>query len=127
MVSGCLNWQLLAGIIDNTVSCSHWKRSNQQCGVCVPCIIRRSALYAGGMQEQTEYSYNKLAGVLGEPIKRDDLLALSIAVLQKSSKKIGPWISDNGPLPQSQFQDFKKVFSRGLDEVEIYLKAEGIL
>jgi hypothetical protein len=127
MVFNCKNGQLLASIVDNTVSCSHWKRSNQQCGVCVPCIIRRSALRAGSLQEQIEYSFNDVADVLNEPDRRDDLLALSIAIAQKSSRKIGLWISDSGPLPPSQFREFQKVFSRGLDEVELYLKAEGVL
>ncbi len=126
MVSECLNGQLLAYVVDNTVSCSHWKRTNRQCGVCVPCIIRRAALYAGGLQEKTEYSFNKVADVLMETDRRDDLLALSIAVAQSATRKPGPWISDSGPLPIGQYQDFQKVFVRGLDEVALFLKAEGV-
>lgn len=47
MVSQCLNKKLLSEVVESTVSCSHWKRKNQQCGVCVPCIIRRASLYVG--------------------------------------------------------------------------------
>jgi len=125
MAAECLNGQLLEDIVDSTVSCSHWKRSNRQCGVCVPCIIRRAALYAGGFTEETEYTYNDMANVLNETDRRDDLLALSIAVAQKATRKPGPWIADSGPLPPSQFADFQEVFLRGLDEVEAFLKAEG--
>ena len=127
MVLGCRNGQLIADIVDNTVSCSHWKRKKQQCGVCVPCIIRRASLHAGRLQEETEYLFEDLYSVLNETDRRDDLLALSIAVAQKSTRKTGPWIFDSGPVPLEHYQDFQKVFLRGLEEIERFLKAEGIL
>ena len=99
MVADCQNRELLAGIVSNTVSCSHWKRTNQQCGVCVPCIIRRAAMLAGGISEETEYFFEDLVDVFDGTDRRDDLLALSIAVDQKSKRKLGPWIADSGPLP----------------------------
>ncbi|MBL1477270.1 DNA-binding protein, partial [Klebsiella pneumoniae] len=37
MVSNCKDSKMLSEIVDLTVSCSHWKRKNQQCGYCVPC------------------------------------------------------------------------------------------
>ena len=127
MVTECKDAQLLKLIVDNTVSCSHWKRKHQQCGTCVPCLIRRAALHAGGLSEQTEYLSNNVANVLGEPGKRDDLMALSIAIEQKSKRKLGPWILDSGPLPPEYYQDFQEVFLRGLDEVKGYLKAVRVL
>lgn len=127
MASECQNRQLLEDILDSTVSCSHWKRSNQQCGVCVPCIIRRAALHAGGIGEDAEYTFGAVADVLNQTDRRDDLLALSIAVTQKATRKLGPWIADSGPLPPAKFKSFQKVFLDGLDEVEAFLKAEGAL
>jgi len=127
MASECQNRQLLADIVGSTVSCSHWKRSNRQCGICVPCIIRRAALHAGDFDEETEYTYCDVADVLSETDGRDDLLALSIAVTQKATRKSGPWIAGSGPLPPEQFMDFQSVFLQGLDEVEVFLRAEGAL
>ena len=127
MVAGCHNRQLLEGVVDSTVSCSHWKRSNQQCGICVPCIIRRAALHAGHIREDIEYSFDSVADVLNETDRRDDLLALRIAVAQKAIRKPGPWIADSGPLPAAHFHSFQKVFLDGLDEVESYLRSEGVL
>jgi len=127
MVTDCQNRQLLADIVDSTVSCSHWKRSNQQCGTCVPCIIRRAALHAGAISENTEYTFDAVADVLNENDRRDDLLALRIAVAQKTTRKLGPWIADSGPLPAATFEEFKKVFLDGLNEVESFLKVEGAL
>ena len=127
MAAECQNRQLLADIVDSTVSCSHWKRSNQQCGICVPCIIRRAALHAGGFGEETEYTFNDVADILNETDRKDDLMALSIAVAQKTTRKPGPWIANSGFLPPAQFADFQKVFLRGLGEVEAFLKANGTL
>ena len=127
MAAECLNEQLLEDIIDSTVSCSHWKRSNQQCGICVPCIIRRAALHTGGFSEETEYTFNDVVDVLNETDRRDDLLALSIAVAKKNTRKPGSWIADSGPLPPAQFVDYQEIFLRGLGEVEAFLRAEGAL
>ncbi|ETU98347.1 TPA: hypothetical protein NH997_001612 [Pseudomonas aeruginosa] len=127
MVAECKNKKLLAGIVNSTISCSHWKRSNQQCGVCVPCIIRRAALHAGGVNDNVEYAFDALADVLSEVDRRDDLLALCIAVTQKAIRKAGPWIADSGPIPVAAYKDFQNVFLNGLNEVEALLKSEGVL
>nr|WP_305910542.1 Qat anti-phage system QueC-like protein QatC [Methylomarinum sp. Ch1-1]MDP4523302.1 Qat anti-phage system QueC-like protein QatC [Methylomarinum sp. Ch1-1] len=96
MATECLNRELLKNVVSSTISCSHWKRTNQQCGVCVPCIIRRAALHAGGFNEETEYTYDKVADILNETDRRDDLLALSIAIAQRTTRKPVPWITDGG-------------------------------
>lgn len=127
MAADCQNRKLLSDIVNNTVSCSHWKRSNQQCGICVPCLIRRAAIHAGRINEDIEYNFDTVADVLNETDLRDDLLALRIAVKQKATRKLGPWIADSGPLPVATFENLQKVFLDGLNEVEAFLKAEGAL
>jgi 7-cyano-7-deazaguanine synthase in queuosine biosynthesis len=127
MVSECSNKNLLSEIVESTVSCSHWKRKNQQCGVCVPCIIRRAALHAGGVSRDADYTFQSLANVMNEIDRRDDLIALRIAIAQKSTLKIGTWIAKSGPLPTDAFDNFKRVFKDGLDEVESYLLSENIV
>ena len=127
MVLECRNRKLLGDIVNYTVSCSRWKRKNQQCGICVPCIIRRASLHAGNIKEGITYWFDDLSTVLSEPDKRDDLMAFSIASTQIASRKPGPWIGDSGPLPPDQYKNFQKVFLRGLEEVEHFLNVEGIV
>jgi hypothetical protein len=127
MVSSCKKQPLLKKIVANTVSCSHWKRKNQQCGVCVPCLIRRAALYTAGIQDQTKYIYGNVDSVNSDSKKRDDLMAISIAIKQKNVRKLGPWILDSGPLSAEKFQDYQRVFSCGLDEIKTYLIANRAL
>ena len=127
MASQCLNKQLLSDVVESTVSCSHWKRTDQQCGVCVPCIIRRASLHAGGISRDADYTFQSLAKVMNEIDRRDDLIALRIAIAQRSTSRIGTWIAKSGPLPVAAFNDFKQVFLDGLNEVENYLMSEGIV
>ncbi len=127
MAHQCSNKQLLTEVVESTVSCSHWKRTNQQCGVCVPCIIRRASLHAGGINRDAGYTFQSLAKVMDEIDRRDDLIALRIAIAQKSTLKIGTWIAKSGPLPVAAFNNFKQVFMEGLNEVENYLLSEGIV
>lgn len=127
MAYQCLNKQLLTEIVESTVSCSHWKRANQQCGVCVPCIIRRASLHAGGINRDAGYTFQSLAKVMNEIDRRDDLIALRIAIAQKFTLKIGTWVAKSGPLPVAAFNNFKQVFMEGLNEVENYLLSEGIV
>jgi 7-cyano-7-deazaguanine synthase in queuosine biosynthesis len=127
MAHQCFNKQLLTEIVESTVSCSHWKRTNQQCGVCVPCIIRRASLHAGGINRDAGYTFQSLAKVMNEIDRRDDLIALRIAIAQRSTSRIGTWIAKSGPLPVAAFNDFKQVFLDGLNEVENYLMSEGIV
>ncbi len=127
MVSQCLNKQLLSDVVESTVSCSHWKRTDQQCGVCVPCIIRRASLHAGGISRDADYTFQSLAKVMNEIDRRDDLIALRIAIAQRSTSRIGTWIAKSGPLSVAAFNDFKQVFLDGLNEVENFLMSEGIV
>ena len=127
MVVECQNSELLEAIAGHTVSCSHWKRANQQCGVCVPCIIRRAALHAGGLGEPKEYVFEDVSDVLDEVHRKDDLLALLIAIGQKATRRVGPWIANSGPLPTGKLKDFEALFLSGLEEVEEFLKFEGVM
>lgn len=127
MASNCKDSQLLNKIVNDTVSCGHWKRSGKQCGYCLPCTIRRAALHVGKIKENNGYFYKNITKVLSDPKKRDDVLALCAAIEQRKNRKIGSWISDSGPLPPQYYKDYQMVFLRGLDEVNNYFKAVGIL
>lgn len=127
MITSCKDRILLHQVLDQTVSCSHWKRKNQQCGRCVPCIIRRASVYKGGFTETQTYQVENLLSILNLPDSRDDLNALLIAIEQADKRPIGSWILDSGPLPPQDFELYKQVFTRGLEEVKLYLRKEGVL
>lgn len=128
MVKECKNKNLLCSIVDKTVSCSVWKRKNKQCGVCVPCIVRRAALYSNGIHENSKTYLNNLtdSAVRNNENKRDHLYAFLIA-LRKFKQNAGPRVIETGPLYEyGEIKDFQKVYDRGLHEIEKFLNAEGI-
>lgn len=127
MVLDCKDIATLQNVVSHTVSCSHWKRSNMQCGYCVPCSIRRASLFRGNITEDVCYQYQDITQVLYEADKRDDLLALSVALEKRCTRNLSLWVAESGPLPPGSVKQFATVFQEGLDEIEAYFKAEGIL
>lgn len=127
MIAECKNLPLLQQIIPDTVSCSHWKRKNQQCGVCVPCLIRRASLHYAGITNDAQYEFNDIRQILINQDRRDDLFALISAIRQKNHRNINQWVLQSGPLPTQQLNQFANVFRSGLDEVEQLLIVNQIL
>ncbi|PJG85799.1 Qat anti-phage system QueC-like protein QatC [Conservatibacter flavescens] len=127
MIAECKNLPLLQQIIPDTVSCSHWKRKNQQCGVCVPCLIRRASLYYAGITNDAEYEFNDIRKVLTNQDRKDDLFALISAIRRKNHSNMHQWVLQSGSLPIQQLNQFADVFMNGLNEVEQLLIAKEIL
>lgn len=129
MLRECKNQNILTGIVSSTVSCSKWKRKRQQCGKCVPCIIRRAAIMASGVSELISYEHQDLTITMRDPESRDDLFALITAIQKLSSSNISDWISDSGSLSfEAEIRNkYQQVFVRGMREVEQFLHSEGII
>jgi hypothetical protein len=129
MLIGCKNQKVLQKIVSNTVSCSKWKRDKIQCGKCVPCIIRRSSIFASSIAESTSYKYQDLLTESKHHERCDDLFALMIAIQKLPTAKIGAWISSSGSLSSEPniWKQRKQVFLRGMDEVKKFLTKEGLI
>ena len=127
MIAECKNLPLLQQIIPDTVSCSHWKRKNQQCGVCVPCLIRRASLHYAGITHDAGYEFNDIRQILTNRDRKDDLFALINAIHQKNHRNMNQWVLQSGSLPTQQLNQFANVLMNGLDEVEKLLMVNQIL
>ena len=127
MIAECKNLPLLQQIIPDTVSCSHWKRKNQQCGVCVPCLIRRASLHYAGITHDAGYEFNDIRQILTNRDRKDDLFALINAIHQKNHRNMNQWVLQSGSLPTQQLNQFANVLMNGLDEVEKLLIVNQIL
>lgn len=129
MLQECKDKIALAKALPNTVSCSKWHRKNIQCGVCLPCIIRRASVKKAGYKIDASYD-NAPSSVIRKHTARDDIQALGTAIMQnKSKKRIIDWVRKSGPLPQDAQvrNDIEDVVRRGLKEVEEYLNGENCL
>ncbi len=139
MVARCADQVNLMAIYPLTVSCgkkgrklrwddgrqSRWNPDSTHCGKCVPCIIRRAALYAAGISDQTIYEWRDLAVVKDEA----DLLAFRIAIVERQSGKIGKMLVSSGPIPAgaAPVDAYADVVLRGTNEVQRFLASSGAL
>jgi hypothetical protein len=108
-----------------TVSCGKWKRRNQQCGRCVPCLIRRASLHAAGVADGTDYQYPDLKAVMTDEDGRDDLIAVQAALIRGGDAE--RHLMSAGPLPvaAADRQAYVDVAGRGMEELRQYLVSEG--
>lgn len=131
MVKACSDKSLLKKIVSDTVSCSHWKRKNKQCGYCVPCMIRRASLLKGKVIEKNDYhhgGYKTLRGfVKNRRDLSDDVISVMMALDNLSKRKTKSWIMKSGKLNSQDIDDFDRVFKMGLNEVKAFLKQENLL
>jgi len=128
MVASLKDDALFGELASETISCGKWKRDGKQCGRCVPCLIRRASLYAGEIDDLTDYQSPKLVNVLKDEDIRDDLLAMMTAVKRLKTNDLDRWVSRSGPLPadRSRRLALVDVHRRGLLEVGRYLSDSGL-
>lgn len=128
LLAECPDQQFLKNTATSTVSCGRWKRSSQQCGRCVPCIVRRAAFHAWGIPDLTHYRQTNLTRVLTDEGNNDDLLSFAVACHRSRHDWRPQWVSQNGPLPSAADgrAEFVDVVRRGLNEVADFLTSQGI-
>lgn len=126
MLSEMLPNDDVANAAVSTVSCGKWKRKNQQCGHCVPCLIRRAAFSKAGVIDSTSYQFADLHKLWERPDLRDDLMAMLMAT-KRDEYGIKQRAIASGPLPLDQLErdNWFGVHKRGLDEVATFLEDQG--
>lgn len=127
MLAECADPNAIQKAIPLSVSCSHWHREHKQCGHCVPCIIRRASVHHAGFTIDAPYKTKILKKLMKEKETRDDLQALSTAIIrQNKTGNYKSWLRQSGPLPQDIVvrKQLESTINRGLKEVEVFLKSE---
>lgn len=128
MIKSCPNQKIIKALAPKTISCGKWKRRNQQCGKCVPCLIRRSSNFAAGVVEpQNLYEVSDLINLGFESKKAADLAAVLIALKTVDIDNLARWVSASGPLPTDILtrKRYYEVAWRGLLEMKSFLKSQG--
>lgn len=110
-----------------TVSCGKWKRKLQQCGRCIPCLVRRAAFFAAKVEDNTPYRCDDLGSILKNENDAGDLLAVASAT-GWSDLTLQRRVAASGLLPvdaaiRAKYID---VVKRGLGEIRSHLSANGV-
>lgn len=137
MVDACANKQLLSNLIPTSLSCSspskgRWSgKSSEHCGYCVPCIIRRAAIKASSLNDNTSYSLDNLQAqplntliAEGKQIRSFQLATNRLRAKPELAKYLiynaGPLLDLSSTIKAS----LSNVYTRGLLEVSQLL--EGV-
>lgn len=129
MILECQNQELLQAIAPHTVSCGKWKRQNQQCGKCVPCLIRRASFNRAGYNDSTSYQFPDLDDVMRNDKHRDDLMSMRFAIHQlENAPNQNTWVAKSGFLPTDSIEREHIIHTvlRGFDEMKQYLQTQNL-
>jgi len=99
----------------NSYSCGKGKRLNQQCGRCIPCLIRRAAFHRAGLVDTTGYR----AEDLSQHTANEDVAAARFAAANLQHRDIAKWAAEAGPLPHDPVERnaYIEVVHRGTREL----------
>jgi 7-cyano-7-deazaguanine synthase in queuosine biosynthesis len=129
MVKECRDQAVLKLGVPLTNSCgkagrkTHWARRNARaCGVCVPCLLRRAALHAAGLDDEL-YGNEAFSG---DPESYADVHALMGLLNAKlSAYEIKKRLIANGRLPFSELSEHADVVQRMIQEVTTWVADKG--
>ena len=95
----------------------------------MPCLIRRAALYAANVDDLADYRLDDLDRVMADTNRLDDLMAVARAVRQIETEDAERWVARSDPLPAdgAERRGTVKVFARGLQETDDYLRDWGLI
>ena len=135
VVTSCLDRPLLEKAAPLSKSCakpghtSHWTRGDAgQCGRCMPCIYRRAALHAAGMDRET-YGNDVCTGEVN-PVTggdaADDLRAcLSYLKQNHTRDDLARKILSSGPVPLADLGRHADTVFRASEELRALLRAKA--
>ena len=117
----CKDKDILSKLVFVSNSCGKYQRHNlQQCGVCVPCLVRRAAFLEAGMQDKTEkgYVYENL-----RISDSQDLVAVALSVKQLELEGVDRFVKSGLAFATGEErQKLLEVVSRGLIELKNLLR-----
>lgn len=128
MLATATDPEVVRKLAGKSVSCASpnpWgKAEESHCGYCVPCIIRRAAMKAAGLDQSKDYRLNvRNPGRDLTAKESTHIKGFRLAIRNRSGGITLPQLLSAGPLPPSMgsVDDFRAVHDRGLAEVAAFL------
>jgi 7-cyano-7-deazaguanine synthase in queuosine biosynthesis len=124
MLRNCKNEALIKLTYTDTMSCSHpdqgrydKKKESLHCGTCLPCSIRRSAIWKAFGEDKTVYSDVDFE----KPKASKEIHSFKLGLLDYQRVKTNPLVIQiAGPINEN-FDMYHQVYQRGMDELAEFL------
>lgn len=128
MISECKNQKLLKAHYTDTMSCSHpdvgrYSKESEpmHCGSCIPCIIRRAAIFRGFGVDETKIRDSKLNKTEAAKLNKNAFLH-KLNRFNENSAILE--IQKSGTIEEN-LNEISEMYCRGLEEAKSFF-AEGI-
>lgn len=130
MLAGCQNQSLLEQLVGATTSCGRYARTGfQQCGRCVPCLVRRASFQRWGVADSTPtYKYAAIGSPGPKYRDYDDVRSVAAAIHTVDTLGVEEWVG--GALNSAIVGDqtsARRVVREGLAELKQFLQMQGVL
>lgn len=128
MLRDCADKKLLGAHASNTTSCGRYLRNGyKHCGRCVPCLVRRAAFRAAGMNDTTEYVFKDLGRDDKDYAGFDDIRSVAMANAEVKEKGLERWLGTAvSTTLLGDVTALQAMVGRGLDELGALLKFHGV-
>lgn len=125
---GCRDKPLMNQLMPRTTSCGKYGRLNEQCGRCLPCLVRKAAFFKADTPDPTpSYCYGSLVEAAPSG-NANDTNAVAIAYLRYRADGIRPLaagaLTFAAPYERAAFQ---RVVEAGISELGTFLEHEGVI
>lgn len=129
MLKECLNQDVLKSYASKTTSCGRYRvHKHQHCGRCVPCLVRRAAFMKWKVKDDTIYKYDNLSIKSDDYSNYDDVKSATMAIIEIGEKGLDAWLGSNlNTTLLGDTSNYKNTITKGLNELEEFLKVYNIL
>lgn len=128
MLRSCRNQTVLHQLLGNSVSCGKYGvHKLTHCGRCVPCMVRRAAFQAAGIQDTTRYVFSSLLNACRGRHPNDVGAMAMQCVRARRPDFLGKVLGEFAFASQDDRPAYIDVYKRGLSEVEQLLQVHSVL
>lgn len=129
MLRNCLDKKTIKAHASATTSCGRFLHNGyKHCGRCVPCLVRRAAFHAAGIEDKTpKYVYVNLGRDDPDHAQFDDVRAVAMALAEVQGEGLESWAGK--ALSTTLLGDvghLQAMVGRGLQELGSLLKFYGV-
>jgi 7-cyano-7-deazaguanine synthase in queuosine biosynthesis len=128
MMGECLDQNVLRAYASRTTSCGRYLQNGfKHCGRCVPCLVRRAAFRASGIDDNTTYVYNDLGRDDARHARFDDVRSIAMALSEVNADGLEKWLGTAlSTTLMGDVEALQAMVGRGLNELGALLTFHGV-